>query len=96
MAFEDKTLTCVDCGSPFPFTAGEQEFYAQKGFQNEPKRCKACKAVKRNGSNGGAREQFEAVCADCGQKTSVPFKPTSSRPVYCRACFDTRRTATHS
>ena len=40
MPFEDKTLTCIDCGQTFVFTAGEQEFFAQKGFQNEPKRCK--------------------------------------------------------
>jgi len=38
MSFQDKTLTCVDCGQTFVFTAGEQEFYAQKGFQNAPKR----------------------------------------------------------
>jgi hypothetical protein len=49
---EDKTLICQDCGQEFIFTVGEQEFYAAKGFDNEPKRCKACrekkKAEKRN------------------------------------------------
>ena len=40
--FEDKTLKCKECGAEFVFTAGEQEFYAEKGFQNEPQRCKAC------------------------------------------------------
>ena len=39
--YEDKTLVCKDCGAEFIFTAGEQEFYAEKGFQNEPTRCKA-------------------------------------------------------
>ena len=34
--YEDKTLVCKDCGAEFVFTAGEQEFYAEKGFQNEP------------------------------------------------------------
>ena len=38
--YQDKTLTCKDCGQEFVFTAGEQEFYAEKGFQNEPTRCK--------------------------------------------------------
>ena len=47
MAFQDRSLTCVDCGQQFTFTAGEQEFYAQKGFMNEPKRCKSCKAVRK-------------------------------------------------
>ena len=41
--FEDKTLVCKECGKEFVFTAGEQEFYAEKGFQNEPQRCKACR-----------------------------------------------------
>ena len=38
--YEDKTLVCKDCGAEFVFTAGEQEFYASRGFQNEPQRCK--------------------------------------------------------
>lgn len=38
--YEDKTLVCKECGAEFVFTAGEQEFYAEKGFQNEPQRCK--------------------------------------------------------
>ena len=40
--YEDKTLVCKDCGNEFVFTAGEQEFYASRGFENEPQRCKAC------------------------------------------------------
>ena len=47
MSFEDKTLTCKDCGAEFIFSAGEQEFYAEKGFTNEPKRCKACRDAKK-------------------------------------------------
>ena len=39
MSYADKTITCRDCGTDFVFTAGEQEFYAQKGFTNEPTRC---------------------------------------------------------
>ncbi|MFC1487010.1 CxxC-x17-CxxC domain-containing protein [Thermoproteota archaeon] len=33
----------------------------------------------------------DAVCAECGQKCQVPFKPDSSRPVYCRECYSKRR-----
>jgi addiction module HigA family antidote len=57
MAFQDKTLTCVDCGQQFVFTAGEQEFYAQKGFMGEPKKCKSCKAVRKGVSGHGGRRQ---------------------------------------
>ena len=46
--FEDKTLVCKECGKEFVFTAGEQEFYAEKGFQNEPQRCKACRDKRKN------------------------------------------------
>ena len=42
MTYEDKTLTCKECGAEFVFTAGEQEFYAEKGFENEPSRCQPC------------------------------------------------------
>jgi len=41
--FEDKTLNCVDCSDDFTFTSGEQSFYAEKGFTNEPKRCPDCR-----------------------------------------------------
>lgn len=51
----DKTLTCKDCGSEFVFTEGEQAFYKEKGFENEPQRCPNCRAAKkaqqRNNSN---------------------------------------------
>ena len=57
MNFVDKSLTCVDCGSEFTFTAGEQEFHTQKGFTNEPRRCPSCRAARRSqrdGYGGGA------------------------------------------
>ena len=63
--YEDKTLVCVDCGNEFVFTAGEQEFYAQKGFENEPKRCPECRAANKTRKRA-AREFFIGVCAECG------------------------------
>lgn len=48
---EDKTLVCKDCGKEFVFTAGEQEFYAEKGLTNEPKRCKECRDAKKAAFN---------------------------------------------
>lgn len=88
--FVDKTLVCKDCGNEFVFTAGEQEFYAEKGFQNEPQRCKACRdARKRN--DRGSRELYETTCAQCGKVARVPFQPSNDRPVYCSECFEARR-----
>ena len=46
--YADKTLTCKDCGKEFVFTAGEQEFYDEKGFTNEPQRCKECRDARKN------------------------------------------------
>ncbi|MFA5881872.1 MAG: zinc-ribbon domain containing protein [Eubacteriales bacterium] len=96
--YEDKTLTCRDCGEEFTFSASEQEFYAEKGFTNEPGRCPDCRAKRKQSrrSTGGGfgrreREMHPATCAACGEQTTVPFKPTSDRPVYCRDCFTSNR-----
>lgn len=90
MSYQDKVLTCRDCSQQFTFTAGEQEFYASKGLQNEPGRCPDCRAIRR-GSRGGAptssRQMFDVICSNCGTQTQVPFQPTSGRPVYCSDCF---------
>lgn len=91
--YQDKTLVCKECGKDFTFTAGEQEFYAEKGFQNEPARCKDCRQTRKTASTGDRRERtmYDAVCAECGKTTQVPFKPTNARPVYCKECFENRR-----
>jgi CxxC-x17-CxxC domain-containing protein len=97
MEFHDKVLKCAECGSEFVFTAGEQMFFADKGFKNEPKRCKPCKTTRAQGVavSGAApnaqRVETKTVCSQCGKETTVPFKPTQGRPVYCRECFQQRR-----
>ena len=53
MSYADKTITCRDCGMDFVFTSGEQEFYAQKGFTNEPTRCPSCRQSRK--ASGGGR-----------------------------------------
>ena len=92
--YEDKTLTCRECGKEFIFSASEQEFYASKGFQNEPKKCKACRdAMKAQNGNGAPRQMFTVICDGCGCETQVPFQPRGDRPVYCRECFEAQRAA---
>lgn len=93
MSFEDKVLTCVSCGAEFPFTAGEQEFFAEKGFEHQPKRCRKCKVARRRDLDGehSRRAAFSVSCAQCGRSTTVPFQPSQGRPVYCRSCFEARR-----
>jgi CxxC-x17-CxxC domain-containing protein len=129
MPFEDKTIVCGDCGQEFIHSAEDQERYAERGFTNEPKRCRPCREKRKAQSQGGGgrggggggggrgprdrggprprqggggrpardhggrqeRESFEAVCADCGVVTTLPFKPKGDRPVYCRDCFRARK-----
>lgn len=145
--FADKVIPCVDCGQTFVHSAGAQEFYSQKGFTSDPKRCPDCRRAKKDkqpggggggggyggggsrsrsstsdndalfgggrsssassgpssgggggdrggyGGGGGApREMFSATCAECGVETQVPFKPRGDRPVYCRDCYQAKRT----
>jgi CxxC-x17-CxxC domain-containing protein len=94
LAFQDKALVCRDCGQEFVFTAGEQQFYVDHGFQNEPSRCPDCRRARRaNQAAGGARTMHEVVCSACGQTCTVPFVPSGDRPVYCSECFATHRSA---
>lgn len=104
MPYSDKSLTCVECGAEFTFSAEDQEYYASRGFQNEPKRCVACRQARKAGRQGGGgggggyrggygseeRQMFTVVCAECGQQAEVPFQPRGDRPVYCRECFAKR------
>ena len=61
--FEDKVLKCRDCGVDFEFTAREQEFYAEKGFQNEPGRCPSCRSAVNNAATSAA--ETKAANARC-------------------------------
>lgn len=88
--YEDKILKCRECGQEFTFTAGEQEFYAERGFNNAPSRCKACRDAKKSAAKP-ARNLFSAVCAGCGKEALVPFEPKNDKPVYCTECFNAMR-----
>ncbi|MEW6249129.1 MAG: CxxC-x17-CxxC domain-containing protein [Planctomycetota bacterium] len=127
MPFEDKNIVCADCGEEFVHSAEDQARYAERGFTNEPKRCRTCREKRKAQSSGGGggggghrgaprgeggggprpqrtysdaggggrggqpRQSYEAVCAECGVTTTVPFKPSQGRPVYCRDCFRAKR-----
>ncbi len=95
MSYQDKSIVCADCGATFTFSATDQEFFAQKGYTNEPKRCPTCRAAnkERRGGSGryserAPRQMYPAVCAQCGTHTEVPFEPRSGKPVYCRDCYN--------
>jgi hypothetical protein len=58
MSFQDKSMKCSDCGTTFTFTSGEQEFFASKGFTNEPKRCVECRRAKKQRSGSSDNYSF--------------------------------------
>ncbi len=101
MSLQDKTLECSDCAHTFTFGIEEQEQFQSRGHIHEPKRCPQCRQTrkaKQNGNSGNSyenggygykprRQQFPAVCADCGKETTVPFEPSQGRSVYCSDCF---------
>ena len=101
---QDKIITCRDCGAEFTFTTGEQEFYAQKGFNNEPTRCPSCRSARKAARGGGSdsagaprqdrnqdRKMYPATCSQCHKPTMVPFEPRDGRPVYCSDCYSAQR-----
>lgn len=104
MSYADKPLTCRDCGQEFTFTVGEQEFFASRGFTNEPSRCPDCRASRKASRGGGydggyssgggygrEREMFSVTCSSCGNEARVPFQPRGDKPVYCSDCFSKQR-----
>jgi len=103
MEFQDKVLTCAECGSDFLFTVGEQIFFQEKNFRNPPKRCKPCKSRQvatlgpphpvrtHNYNRTSHKVETVTVCSQCGKETTVPFKPTQGRPVLCRDCYQPKR-----
>ena len=109
MSFQDRTLTCLDCNQAFTFSADDQQYHREKGYTNEPKRCPSCRQNRRSssssynssygGSSGGygsPREMHDAVCAQCGKDTQVPFRPSGDRPVYCSDCFSKQPASSRS
>jgi len=99
MDYQDKSITCSDCGATFTFSAQEQEQFATRGYTNEPKRCLSCRQARKaqqGGSSGGygnssynsaLRQMFAVKCATCGKDAQVPFQPRGDRPVYCSDCY---------
>ena len=88
--YQDITLKCKDCEQDFVFTTGEQEFYAEKGFSNQPLRCAGCRVIKKQAIRD-SRETHITECSACGGEARLPFRPTTDRPVYCSQCYETQK-----
>lgn len=88
--FQDQTLVCKECGKQFVWTAGEQEFYKQKGFDNPPFRCADCRQAKK-AQRMTARTMTKITCERCGKEDEVPFVPRKGTGVLCRTCYSEQR-----
>lgn len=99
----DQDITCAECGTEFNFTEREQEYYTERNL-SQPKRCKTCRDARRanfgsgsrsggggGGGGGGDRQRYEITCDQCGKTDSVPFKPSTGRPILCGECFSASR-----
>lgn len=87
MEHTDRMLICAECQEEFLFSADEQAFFSEKGFTNNPRRCPKCRAKRKFAPQKAIHPETRAVCAECGQGTTVPFKPTRGKPVLCHMCF---------
>lgn len=90
--FVDMMLRCQTCGRNFVFSSEKQEFYAERGFKNEPKKCEDCRNAQRNqNTTGKPRTFYSAYCSLCGKEIQLPFEPKNDRPVYCDECYNKLR-----
>lgn len=85
----DQTLICSDCGKQYVWTAGEQDFYKQKGFE-APHRCPECREKRKN-ERRATRTMTKIVCSQCGKEDEVPFVPRKGTGVLCRDCFAAKK-----
>ena len=92
MSFVDRELACRECGREFTFTAGEQEFFTQKGFTNEPGRCTECRAVRKNQRGGGSYDSDRGYNGGGGSYAGSGY-PRAPREMFSAICSDCGQTA---
>lgn len=89
MDFQDKNLTCKNCGKEFVWSAGEQKFYADNNLQNPPGKCKDCRKLMRDKKQNTAK--FTITCKECGKVGEVPFEPQDPKDILCATCWDNKK-----
>jgi len=84
MSFQEKTLTCTDCGNSFTFSVEEQEQFQSRGYTNEPKRCPECRQARKaeRFSNGGGNSYGNNSFGNRGYSSA----PRQMFPAVCADC----------
>ena len=88
MSYQDRTLTCADCGQQFTWTAGEQEFYAQRGLTNEPRRCPDCRRARKSQQGGGGYASGGGYSGGGGGYSSGGGYERPARQMYPAVCSE--------
>lgn len=92
MSYADKTLTCRECAVDFVFPASEQEFYAQKGFTNEPSRCPSCRQQRKATASSRSDASYRDSAGDrdsyraSNGGTRQSREPIEMHRVICASC----------
>ena len=85
MTYVDRTLNCVDCGVEFIHSAADQEYYQQKGFTSDPKRCASCRAYRRATRDGGSYDAH-ALGGPRGYERTDDRGPREYFAAICTSC----------
>lgn len=87
MKFEDKKLTCEECGTEFTWDASEQAYFAKKGFKKIPKRCRACRAKRQAEQQKEKEKEKEIICSKCGKKAVTSADIAPGEEALCLECY---------
>ena len=85
--FQDKKLTCQECGMEFVWDASEQAYFAKKGFKEIPKRCRACREKRKIEREKEKEKEKEITCAKCGKKATTASETGEDEETICMDCF---------
>jgi len=85
--FEDKKLTCEECGTEFTWDASEQAYFEKKGFKKVPKRCRACRAKKQIEMQKEKENEKEITCVKCGKKSTIGSELSPDEEPLCFDCY---------
>jgi CxxC-x17-CxxC domain-containing protein len=84
VTYADRTLSCVDCGQEFIHSADDQQYYSEKGFSSDPKRCVSCRASRRAAREGGTSYGAQYLGGPRGYERGGPTREYFA--VLCSEC----------